>query len=326
MPSEKEIIARYFKRSSHHAAVIHGIGDDAAILSVPAGYQLVATMDTLNEHIHFLSETSAFDIGYKAAAVNLSDLAAMGAEPKWITLSLSLPKFDENWVAEFSRGLFTVLDQFNTDLIGGDLNKGPLSITVQAEGFVPVGQALLRSGAQVDDIIYISGELGTAAVGLRVAQKKLTISERSAERALQALNQPQPQINLGLALRGIATSAIDLSDGLARDLTQICQASKVGAQLDSAKLPLDSDLLATVGQTKLIEFALTGGDDYQLCFTTPSSKTAEIAKIAQNLALTLTPIGVITRQPQITNSLITMLNFAGIAEPITSSGFEHFIT
>ena len=319
MPTEKEIISSYFKRSSRHTEVVCGIGDDAAILSVPAGHQLVATMDTLNENVHFLPHTAPYDLGYKAAAVNLSDLAAMSAEPKWITLSLSIPTFDESWVSEFSRGLLSVLDQFNTDIVGGDLNRGALSVTVQAEGFVPVGQALLRSGAQVDHIIYVSGELGTAAVGLRVAKRELTLPEVVAERALHSLHRPTPQVQLGLALRGIASSAIDLSDGLARDLLQICEASNCGAYIDAKKLPVDKNVALMIGDAALLEFALTGGDDYQLCFTVPPNKTQAIEKIAERLGIMLTPIGQVTAQHG-----LTMLNFAGVVEPIVNRGFEHF--
>ena len=319
MPTEKEIIMRHFYKRPRQAGVCQSIGDDAAILTLPPDCQLIATMDTLNAGIHFPLQTDPFSIGYKAAAVNLSDLAAMGATPLWITLSLSLPALDEEWLAQFSQGLFAVLDQFQVDLIGGDLNKGPLSITVQAEGAVPTGTALLRSGAKVNDVLYVSGELGTAAVGLRVVQQQLSLPDTLAASVLLALNQPMPQITLGKALRGIATSAIDLSDGLACDLTQICTASGVGAQIDLAKLPLNAALQQALSTAPLLQLALAGGDDYQLCFTAPQEHAQQIAEISRELSVKITPIGLITLQSE-----ITVLNSAGVIEPLLMQGFEHF--
>ena len=306
--TECDIIETYFMRPNHAEL---SIGDDAAILRVPEGYDLVVTMDTLNESIHFLKDTDPFDIGYKTAAVNLSDLAAMGATPQWVTLSLSLPTLDTEWLSAFSKGLWTVLDRYHVSLVGGDLNRGPLSATLQAHGIILRGKALLRSGAKLGDLIVVSGQLGSAALALQALQKKITLNEAILRDVLPALHRPTPRVELGIALRDIATSAIDLSDGLARDLNNICQKNAVGANINLNALPMHPAL-------KNHELALSGGDDYELCFTIPAEKKKLLKTLSEQLNIPLTIIGTITA-----GSSIHYYKDDNEVE-LAMTGFEHF--
>jgi thiamine-monophosphate kinase len=306
--TERDIIETYFVRPNNAEL---SIGDDAAILHIPEGYDLVITMDTLNEGVHFLKDTNPFDIGYKTAAVNLSDLAAMGSTPQWVTLSLSLPTLDTEWLSAFSKGLWTVLDRYHVSLVGGDLNRGPLSATLQAHGIIPRGKALLRSGAKPNDLIVVSEQLGTAALALQALQKKITLDESILHDILPALHRPTPRVELGIALRDIATSAIDLSDGLARDLNNICEKSSVGAKINLDALPMHSAL-------KDYRLALSGGDDYELCFTISLEKKDLLISLSKQLDIPLTIIGVITEDSHVhyyKDSKEVKLNIAG---------FEHF--
>lgn len=317
MTNESTLIQRFFIRSPQQLEVVRTIGDDAAIVNVPAQQQLVITMDTLNGGIHFPETTPPFDIGYKAVMVNLSDLAAMGASPKWITLSLSMPRSEETWLAAFSQGLFAALDQFSVDLIGGDLNRGSLSITVQAEGWVPVGKALLRSGAQVGDHIYVSGELGTAALALHALQGKISLAETELKQILPALNRPQAQVELGLALRDLATSCIDLSDGLGKDLQHILTQSHVGAEIELAQLPLNPLLTEQLSLLDSYRLAVNGGDDYQLCFTMPANHQTELERRIGNVRITC--IGKI-----IAGSALSFRNATDDLVELAATGFQHF--
>ncbi len=331
--TEQEIIARYFFRELSSNYIAQSIGDDAAIVNIPPGQQLVMSMDTLNANVHFpysstsLSiegksawHTSAFDIGYKAVAVNLSDLAAMGAQPIWVTLSLSLPELDTAWLEQFSQGLYSLLDKHQVSLIGGDLNHGPLSITIQAEGLVPSGKALLRSGAQAGDLVYVSGELGTAAYVLQQlkASDADKIDESHLCKLLPALTQPQPQISLGLALQGIASSCLDLSDGLLHDIQRIMKASQVGMTLDVQTLPVAQIIRKMVSLKEMARLALVGGDDYQLCFTIPATKKAELITIGKKLQVSLTEIGLVTESQQLE------LRHNPLENKTSLNGFEHF--
>lgn len=273
---EFNIIENFFNQNPiKRLDVMLGIGDDAAIVRVPANHELVITTDTLIAGRHFPLATSAFSIGYKSLAVNLSDLAAMGATPAWITLALSMPSQNEAWLKEFSQGLFSLCKQFNVQLIGGDLTKGPLSITIQALGFVPSNQALRRDGAKPGDLIYLTNTLGDAALGLLFAEKKVTIPESFQKIILKKLNEPTPQIEIGEKLRGVATSAIDISDGFVADLQHILKKSHVGASIILDQLPL-SKALSCLPYEKALPLALTGGDDYELCFTVPANKTVDL--------------------------------------------------
>jgi thiamine-monophosphate kinase len=316
--NESELIKKYFTReNSQRADMIVGIGDDAAILRVPERHDLVVTMDTLNVGIHFPEQTSAFDIGYKAVMVNISDLAAMGAQPSWATLSISLPEINETWLAEFSRGLFAALDKYNIALVGGDTNRGALSITLQLHGFVPDGKALLRSGAQIGDHIYVSGELGTAAFALQCLQSKYNLAPADLEKILPALNRPEAQVELGLALRDLASSCIDLSDGLGKDLGHILTKSGVGAEIELAQLPINFILTKHLSLLATYRLAVNGGDDYQLCFTVPEAKIASAQK--QLAGYSISYIGKI-----ITGSTLIFRNATGEMVELAANGFQHF--
>jgi thiamine-monophosphate kinase len=266
---EFEIIKNFFATQSiKRDDVILGIGDDAAIVNVPEKQQLVITTDTLVAEVHFLSSANAYDIGFKSIAVNLSDLAAMGAVPSWVTLSLTLPHVKETWIKEFCRGFFDLALQYQTQLIGGDLSQGPLSITVGAFGFTPPGQAITRRGAKPGDLIYVTNTLGEAALALHYP----------SEKALAKLNRPLPQIEIGTQLRNIANAAIDISDGLAADLGHILEESGVGANVNVDKIPIAKSLTDILSSDDALALALTGGDDYELCFTVPPEKQSLLEK------------------------------------------------
>lgn len=293
--TEFELIKRYFAiQTEHRSDVRHGIGDDAALVSVPLNHELVITTDTLVEGIHFPKATLPYDIGYKALAVNLSDLAAMGATPAWVTLALTLPSANENWIQEFCEGFFTLANRYQVQLIGGDLTRGPLSITVQAMGFTPTSEALLRSTAQVNDLIYVTGTLGDAGLGLKAIQHLLAIPEQYQRYIFERFNRPTPRIETGIHLRGLAHAAIDISDGLAADLNHILRASKVGASVNVDQLPLSEALQKSLPLDNAIELALTGGDDYELCFTVSPEKREALENTLATLACRFTCIGSIT--------------------------------
>ena len=280
--NEFDIIKKYFYRPVE-GLVKTGIGDDAAILEIPQQQNLVVTTDTLISDVHFLANTSAFDIGYKSLAVNLSDLAAMGATPKWVTLALTMPHADETWLTQFSQGFFELANYHQVQLIGGDMTHGPLSITVQAFGLIPHQQALLRSKAKVHDLIYVSGTVGDAGLALAYLKKKKSASSFLSSR----LNRPEPRVELGKNLLSFAHAAIDISDGLYTDLKHILDESKVGANLYVEKIPLSPEVKTTLTKDAAITLALTSGDDYELCFTIPADKK----NLLENLNLPCTCIG-----------------------------------
>lgn len=268
---EFDLIARIRERAASRADVIVGIGDDAAILSMPPGKQLVVAMDTLNAGVHFPETTASADIGWKALAVNLSDLAAMAATPAWCTLSLSLPQADAAWLDSFLDGFLALAAQHRVALVGGDTTRGPLSICVTAHGFVDPRGALLRSGARIGDDIWVTGMLGDAAGALRQWQ-----AGKAIDPALRArLDRPTPRVAAGRALAGIAHACIDVSDGLLADLGHICDASRVGAEVDVDALPSSEALRAAFDPASRRELQTAGGDDYELCFTAP--RTARLA-------------------------------------------------
>lgn len=263
---EFDIIARYFTRRDKRAGVLLGIGDDAAVLDVDGGRRLVVAMDTIVEGVHFPADTAAADIGYRALAVNLSDLAAMGAEPAWMTLSLSLPRADEQWLAGFSAGLFELADVHGVALVGGDTVRGPLVVTVQVGGWVEADGWLTRYAAKPGDQLFISGIPGEAAAGLAVVQRNI-VAGASADHLRQRFLRPQPRVALGRQLRTLASAAMDVSDGLLTDLEKICAASGCGAQLDVDALPVSTAMRDLFDADTCIEYALAGGDDYELLFT-----------------------------------------------------------
>lgn len=270
--SEFDLIKKYFNHNitSENSGVAVAIGDDCAVLDIPNGYQLAVSTDTLVSGIHFFADVDPYRLGYKALAVNLSDLAAIGALPKWISLAITLPEIDELWLSEFSRGFFALADKFNVILVGGDTTKGPLSITISVKGLVSCGKALLRSGAKAGDLICVSGALGDGGVGLACKTTKTGVNNQQV--FIDALELTEPRIELGLLLSGWASSCIDISDGLTQDLLHILKASSCSAELHLQNLPLSTSLLnelklCTISDDQALQYALTGGDDYELLFT-----------------------------------------------------------
>ncbi len=312
--AEFDLIARIRARVATRGDVLLGIGDDAALLQVPVGTQLVVAMDTLNAGVHFPAETAPADIGWKALAVNLSDLAAMGATPSWCTLSLSMPDADVAFVDGFLDGFLALAKEHDMALVGGDTTRGPLSICVAAHGFVEAGTALRRDSARVGDDIWVSGTLGDAAAAL--AQWK---SGRDAKAALRSrLDRPTPRIVLGHALRGIAHACIDVSDGLLADLGHVCVASGVGAQVDIDALPVSEALGAAVDGDERLGLQATGGDDYELCFTASPDARAAIERASRDARTDVTRIGVIVATPGVT------MRTAGGAWSAPATGWTHF--
>jgi len=284
---EFDLIARIRARCATRPDVLLGIGDDAALLQVPANVQLVVAMDTLNDGVHFPIDTAPADIGRKALAVNLSDLAAMGARPAWCTLSLSLPEADATWIDGFLDGFLELALMHDVALVGGDTTRGPLSICVTAHGLVEAGLALRRSGARVGDDIWISGTLGDAAGALAQLQ-----AGNAVDPALHArLDRPVPRVALGRALRGIATACIDVSDGLLADLGHVCMASTVGAEVEIDALPASAALRSAFDEGSRRTLQATGGDDYELCFTTPAAMQTEVERAARAADVEIARIG-----------------------------------
>ena len=314
--SEFDLIARIRARVAGRDDVILGVGDDAALLSVPSGRQLVVAMDTLNVGVHFPADTAPADIGWKALAVNLSDLAAMAAMPAWCTLSLSLPQPDATWVDGFLDGFLALAAQHDVALVGGDTTRGPLSVCVTAHGFVEPRGALLRSGACVGDDVWITGTLGDAAAALRQWQ-----AGESMTPALRArLDRPTPRVAAGLALAGIAHACIDVSDGLLADLGHVCRASRVGAELDVDALPASDALLAAFDVAARRELQATGGDDYELCFTAPKSARLAVEDAMRACDVPATRIGRITADA----GTIVMRDAAGAWWSPSRAGYVHF--
>ncbi|HVE44057.1 MAG TPA: thiamine-phosphate kinase [Gammaproteobacteria bacterium] len=313
---EFSLIEKYFKNQKiSRPDVLLGIGDDAALVSAPLNCLLVLSIDTLIEGIHFTPQTLPLDIGHKALAVNLSDLAAMGAEPAWLTLALTLPEVNTQWLDGFTSGLYQLANQFNMQLIGGDTTRGPLTVTIQAHGFVPPHQALCRHGAKVGDKIYVSGTLGDAGLGLQVALNNRNIPIQDKLFVLQRLNKPTPRIQLGILLREIATSAIDISDGLLADLNHILKSSHVGAQITAKNLPL-SRALQRLPLAEAQKLSLTAGDDYELCFTIPPENEKELMTRLSHLEINCCCIGEIEAEPG--------LRISGFSGDLSTLGFQHF--
>ncbi|OGS91597.1 MAG: thiamine-phosphate kinase [Gallionellales bacterium GWA2_59_43] len=311
--SEFDLIRRYFTRATPGAVL--GVGDDAALLQPTAGNVLAVSTDMLVSGTHFFADADPFLLGHKTLAVNLSDLAAMGATPRWATLALSLPAADEVWLELFSAGFFALAQQHDVDLVGGDTTRGPLNLCVTIFGEVPPQLALRRSGAQVGDDIWVSGSLGDAALALAHLQGRIALDEIAFAACAQHLHQPQPRVELGLALRGIANSAIDVSDGLLADLGHILECSNVGAEIAFDMLPV-SQALRSCSQQKL---ALSGGDDYELCFTVSAVRAAEVRAIAERLELPLTRIGKI-----VAHHGCIVHDASGNAINIETEGYDHF--
>ena len=292
MPTEFELIGSIRRRVETRRDVLLGIGDDAALLQVPAGMALAVATDTLNAGVHFPAGTLPAEIGWKALAVNLSDLAAMGAQPAWCTLSLSLPHADSGWIDAFLDGFLALATRHDVALVGGDTTHGPLSVCVTAHGFVDPAKALRRSGARVDDDIWVTGTLGDAAAALMQWRVSATPPVSEAATVLRArLDRPTPRIATGLALAGVASACIDVSDGLFADLGHICAASGVGAVVDVDALPSSEALCASFDDEARRCLQASGGDDYELCFTATSASSARIAEIAAATGVRVSRIG-----------------------------------
>ncbi|MGA7594146.1 MAG: thiamine-phosphate kinase [Gallionella sp.] len=315
--TEFGLIRKYFTRPAPNALL--GIGDDAALLQVGAGNALAVSSDMLVSGTHFYPDADPFLLGHKTLAVNLSDIAAMGAMPRWATLAIALPEADEAWLEKFSAGFFALAQQHGVELVGGDTTRGPLNLCVTIFGEVPAQQALRRSGAQPGDELWVSGTLGDAALALAHLQGRILLSETEFAACAQALHRPQPRVALGLALRGIASSAIDISDGLLADLGHILEASRAGAQINLASLPVSPAMQTYAATPSGIQCTLSGGDDYELCFTAPAARHAVIAAIGTRLALRLSCIGKI-----VAGSGRIVHDAAGNRIDLEGGGYDHF--
>jgi thiamine-monophosphate kinase len=315
--NEFELITHFFanKTPNQRQDVILGVGDDCAVLTVPQGQQLLISMDTLVQGVHFPESTPPYDIGYKALAVNLSDLAAMGAIPAWFTLSLTVPSLDKSWLSAFSDGLFELAQEFNLQLVGGDTTRGPLSITIQVHGFAPTGSAITRSGAKPGDLIYVTHTLGDAGLALQ-----LLLDEKPVPASiLKQLNRPYPRVEEGLILREFASAMIDISDGLIADLSHILNQSKVGAVIHTEQLPLSEELTQAVDPAQAIQYALSAGDDYELCFTIPAHKREALQALMSVKQRIIHCIGQITE----TKELVVLQDNQPI-EQKGLRGYSHF--
>ncbi|MGR9114332.1 MAG: thiamine-phosphate kinase [Gammaproteobacteria bacterium] len=307
--AEFDLIRRFFSGNKNvNPATRLGVGDDCALLSVPRGCHMAVTVDTMVENVHFLPEADPEALGHKLLAVNLSDLASMGAEPVAVTLALTMPKPDEDWLARFAKGLQALARRYRVDLIGGDTTAGPLTLTVQALGLVPEGAALLRSTAKPGDLIYMTGMLGDAGLGLKIEQGYHC---QNPSEALNRFNRPEPRIEQGLLLRHVASSCIDISDGLAQDLGHILRQSGVGGRLEWDRLPFSEAVTRYVQDTGDWQFPLAAGDDYELCFTVPPGKAASMQG-------DFTCIGKIEDEPGL------RIERNGSIESLMVQGFEHF--
>jgi thiamine-monophosphate kinase len=311
---EFEIIARYFASHDVRRDVLLGIGDDAAVLQCESDKRLVVAMDTIVEGVHFLPDTDACDVAYRSLAVNLSDIAAMGAVPSWMTLSLSLPRSDEAWVRSFAEGLFSLARQHDVVLVGGDTVKGPLVVTVQIAGWVEANRWLTRSGAKPGDLLYVSGIPGEAAAGLSLM--KQGVQGAAAAHLRSRFLRPEPRVELGRALREIASSTMDISDGLLTDLDKLCASSACGARVELERLPKSESMQQLFDRDSCIDFALAGGDDYELLFTVPPEHSQSIA----DLSIICTRIGEVT-----TDRRVECVR-DGQPVNVQRRGYDHFLS
>ena len=312
--TEFELIRKYFTRPARNAVL--GVGDDAAVLALRPGFQLVASTDMMVEGTHFFPDADPQALGHKALAVNLSDMAAMGAIPKWAMLSMALPKTDEGWLAGFSRGFFTLAERLEVDLVGGDTTRGPLNVCVQIMGEVETGLALRRDAARIGDDVWVSGQLGDAALAVAHLQSRFQLPATIAARCRLRLDRPEPRVALGRALIGCAHAAIDISDGLLADLGHVCKRSGVGAVVDFDALPCAPDIRPLRDQEEVARALLAGGDDYELCFTAPGDRREKIALLAAREGVALTRVGSIVEGAGVTVRGRTLTG--------KETGFDHF--
>ena len=318
--SEFEIIRRFFTHRARGAVL--GVGDDAAIVRARRGMELAVSADMLVSGRHFFPGADPQQLGHKSLAVNLSDMAAMGATPRWATLSVALPRVDASWLKAFMSGFMRLARHHRVDLVGGDTTRGPLTISVQVIGEVPTGSALRRDGARAGDDIWVSGTLGAAALALAARKHRLRLATGERRRLEQKLHAPVPRIALGAALRGVARSAIDVSDGLVADLGHICERSGVSAIIERARVPLPAVEKNNINQIVIWNSVLSGGDDYELAFSAGSARRDAITRLASRLRVKLTRIGKVIRRRK--GPLVTVLDANGRPFPLGQTGYKHF--
>ena len=319
--SEFELIGRFFTHPARGAKL--GVGDDAALVRVRRGSELAISADMLIEGRHFFAGADPALLGHKALAVNLSDMAAMGATPRWTTLALALPRVDLRWLGAFSRGFMVLARRYRVDLIGGDTTRGPLAIAVQIMGEVPAGTALRRDGAKVGDDIWVSGQLGEAAMAVAAIKGRIRVTARERRALEQRLHAPVPRVALGISLRGIAHSAIDISDGLLADLAHICERSKVSAAIEWEAIPASPTARAYAQTDSGAQALLAGGDDYELCFTASPRRRSDILRASKRAGATVTLIGRITR-PTRSAPPVQVLDSVGKPLRVRGRGYDHF--
>ncbi|MFW0096298.1 MAG: thiamine-phosphate kinase [Coxiella endosymbiont of Haemaphysalis japonica] len=314
--SEFSIIDTYFRRKSKSKRVIAGIGDDAAVIEIPTDKQIVTSIDTLVKGIHFSEDSLPRDVGYKVLAVGLSDLSAMGATPDTALLALTLEKANKTWLKDFSEGFFSLAEEYGVTLVGGNMTAGALCISVVVNGIVPRGKAIYQSGAGVGDLIYVTGTIGDAGLALDLLNQKY---KKVDPFLLKRLHRPSPRIKAALALREIASAATDISDGLIADLGKITNASKVGAKIHANQLPLSENLKQHCKLKKGWNYALTSGDDYELCFTIPDIKVSQLEKHYKDLDCEYQCIGKIVE-----GTAISIVDEQNQQIKIEKKGYEHF--
>jgi thiamine-monophosphate kinase len=318
-PNEFGIIEKYFHKKIMDKNVKCGVGDDCAILTVPKNKCLATSVDTLVAGVHFFADQDPESIGYKSLAVNLSDLAAMGAEPAWASMALTLPEINDTWLKKFSKGFFNLLNTYNMQLIGGNIAKGPLNISVQVFGFLPQKKAMLRSAAKVHDKIYVTNVLGDAAFAVAAIKKKFLLKAPDRSYFEKKLFYPLPRICIGLILLEVANAAIDLSDGLLQDLNHILDASEVGATVYTNAVPISKILQRCASNQEALRYALTGGDDYELCFTVSEKNEKKLFHIAKKYKLKFYCVGKVDKQRK-----LQVIDAIGNIKKFDKLGYEHF--
>ena len=318
MPSEFDLIHRHFSRPTQHTDLAGG--DDAALMSPGEGMQLVVSTDMLVADAHFFADTAPRALGWKTLAVNISDIAAMGAQPRWAVLSMALPDTDETWLAAFADGLYECADAFGVDLVGGDTTRGPLNLCVTLFGEAPAGTAVTRAGALPGDDIWVTGQPGRAALGLAHLNGEGSLSDAGARECLEALHQPQPRVAAGLALRDIASAMLDVSDGVLGDLRHILERSEIGAEVALEALPLNALYTMNAGEEQALQACLSGGDDYELLFTAPRVRRDQIMQLADSLNLPMHRIGRINDR----TGKLHLLTAEGDLQTPAAFGYDHF--
>ena len=311
-----------------HSATTLSIGDDAAIIAPEPNTELAISVDTMVAGVHFFDDVSPEHLAHKILAVNLSDMAAMGAEPKWATLALTLPAVDQQWLASFSKGLKNMAERFGVQLVGGDTTQGQLSLSLTIIGLLPKSKSLTRSGAKPHDNVYVTNTLGDAALGLLLLNKSLGLSDESASQLISALEKPEPRVDFGRAILDVASSCLDISDGLVGDLGHICQQSGVSIELDLEKIPRSSAYNEYLDVNGLkhnslsgLRYALSGGDDYELAFTAPANKEADLYRIAKHCGLSISNIGRVIERTEVA---VQVLKNGIVCDLDSLNSFEHF--